>query len=349
MVGPTGVRGLAIRRVRWVARRNGPPRGFWTSARVESGREHAAMSTPSLVSDTDPRTVPGNGGLPKVVLLSAGGARAEVYLHGAHVTSWIARGRGGRPAVPQRDGEVRDQAAIRGGVPVCFPQFAAQGPLPMHGFARVCDVGSVDAHGRTDAGAARVVLRLADSAATRALWPHAFVAEMCVTVAGARSSCWRSVENVGTDGVRLHRGAAHLPARRRCRAAAVRGLSGARFHDKVLASATTSRPARSCASTARSTASTTPRPEDLALWEPRAHAGYSRLGLSRHRRLEPRCVRNAGQIADLEPGGYARMVCVEAARTLAARARGRIARAGGMPLGRLATPRGALSRPGGPR
>jgi len=40
-----------------------------------------------------PATVlPGRGGLPKAVLTALDGDRAEVYLHGAHVTSWVPAG-----------------------------------------------------------------------------------------------------------------------------------------------------------------------------------------------------------------------------------------------------------------
>ena len=49
-----------------------------------------------------------------------------------------------------------------------FPQFAGQGPLPMHGFART-STWSVDALGDGTA-----TLSLTDSDATRAVWPHAF-------------------------------------------------------------------------------------------------------------------------------------------------------------------------------
>ena len=37
-------------------------------------------------------TLPGTGGLPKVLLSSRDGARAEIYLHGAHLTSWVPAG-----------------------------------------------------------------------------------------------------------------------------------------------------------------------------------------------------------------------------------------------------------------
>jgi glucose-6-phosphate 1-epimerase len=68
------------------------------------------------------------------------------------------------------------QAAIRGGVPVCFPQFNQRGPLadrlPKHGFARNV-AWQADA---TECGAdhARLTLRLSDNPKTRAWWPQAF-------------------------------------------------------------------------------------------------------------------------------------------------------------------------------
>ena len=78
---------------------------------------------------------PGNGGLQKLTLIAADGASAEIYLHGAHVTSWV-------PAAGEERIFLSDKAiygagkAIRSGVPVVFPQFAEMGPLPKHGFAR---------------------------------------------------------------------------------------------------------------------------------------------------------------------------------------------------------------------
>jgi glucose-6-phosphate 1-epimerase len=68
------------------------------------------------------------------------------------------------------------QAAIRGGVPVCFPQFNQRGPLadrlPKHGFARNV-AWQADAP-ELDPEQARLTLRLSDNAQTRAWWPQAF-------------------------------------------------------------------------------------------------------------------------------------------------------------------------------
>jgi glucose-6-phosphate 1-epimerase len=77
-------------------------------------------------------------GLPACELALPSGDRLVVALHGAHVLSWVSDGQERLYLSPQSilDG----QAAIRGGVPVCFPQFNQRGPmaerLPKHGFAR---------------------------------------------------------------------------------------------------------------------------------------------------------------------------------------------------------------------
>lgn len=112
---------------------------------------------------------PGLGGLPRLLLHTADGAHAEIYLHGAHVASWVPAGDEERLYVSEL-AEFRPGAAIRGGIPVIFPQFSGRGPLPRHGFARVTswELAAVET---TAQGITSAHFRLQASAATRQLWP----------------------------------------------------------------------------------------------------------------------------------------------------------------------------------
>jgi glucose-6-phosphate 1-epimerase len=82
--------------------------------------------------------VPGQGGLPKVRVVTAE-ASGEIYLHGAQVTSWKPAGRQDVLWLSQKS-MWQDGQPIRGGVPICFPWF---GPnrndalAPSHGLARL--------------------------------------------------------------------------------------------------------------------------------------------------------------------------------------------------------------------
>ena len=112
--------------------------------------------------------------LPAVELALPQGDTLRVTLHGAQVLSWVSGGQERLYLSPQSlmDG----QAAIRGGVPVCFPQFNHRGPqaerLPKHGFARnVAWLADVPELGSEHA---RITLRLNDNFQTRAWWPQAF-------------------------------------------------------------------------------------------------------------------------------------------------------------------------------
>lgn len=137
----------------------------------------------------------GRGGLPFLALGTSDGATADIYLHGAHITSW--RPAGGEEALFLSDRAVFAAGeAIRGGVPVVFPQFSDRGPLPKHGFARTLTwewVNEDEAH-----TAERAVLRLTDSPATRALWPQEFTLELTVTPRESALTIEISVENRGT-------------------------------------------------------------------------------------------------------------------------------------------------------
>ena len=132
---------------------------------------------------------------PILTLRADDGATAEIHRHGAHVTSW-------RPV----DGEERlylsaasefgGDAAIRGGIPVIFPQFAAEGSLPRHGFARI-STWSLGGVCRAADGAAELDMVLRDSPETRAIWDAAFKAVLSVRVIGRQMTIRLAVENVG--------------------------------------------------------------------------------------------------------------------------------------------------------
>lgn len=68
-------------------------------------------------------------------------ATATVYLQGAHVAAWQPKGQ--QPVIfVSRKSEFAPGKAIRGGVPIAFPWFAARHdgkPGPSHGFARIQD------------------------------------------------------------------------------------------------------------------------------------------------------------------------------------------------------------------
>jgi glucose-6-phosphate 1-epimerase len=110
-----------------------------------------------------------------IVLHGDDGAILRVQPYGAHVTSWITPGGGEQLYLSERTA-LDGRTPVRGGIPVIFPQFAGEGPLPRHGFARTqpWQVAEVAATGPSP----YAVLELADNEVTRAVWPHAFLAQL---------------------------------------------------------------------------------------------------------------------------------------------------------------------------
>ena len=122
-----------------------------------------------------------------VGLHNAAGDHAVVSLHGAQVMSWTPAGEAeqiytsalSRPAPGK---------AVRGGVPVCFPQFAERGPLPKHGFARTSRWEVVaPAADRAPVAEARFQL---DSSMVPGRWDHGF----CLLLAVRLGPRWLEME-----------------------------------------------------------------------------------------------------------------------------------------------------------
>lgn len=168
----------------------GEPAGAGSSAADE--RPFVAFTNPVPDNNLDIHAT-GRAGLPTLTLAHPSGASAEVYLHGAHVASWIPAG-GEEALFLSRAAHFGGASAIRGGVPVIFPQFAQQGALPKHGFARNRRWELVG-----EPGPGTATLRLRDDAETRALWPHAFQLELTVELQADSLRMAMRVENTGDD------------------------------------------------------------------------------------------------------------------------------------------------------
>lgn len=255
-------------------------------------------------------TISGHNDLPKVILSAADGAQAEIFLQGAHVTRWRLPD-GGERLYLSPAAEYRPGAAIRGGVPIIFPQFAGRGPLPKHGFAR--SLPWTFAGATAQAGTATARFRLSADDATQRIWPHDFQAELSVTVGGSDLALTLTIVNRGeipcsfTAALHTYLAVTDLAH------ASVTGLHGVRYADST---------AGGVESVDASPAVIFGREVDRIYFDApqdlRLALGDSRATLVRSAGFPDAVVWNPGPVkgaalADLEPEGYRRFVCVEAA------------------------------------
>ncbi len=173
----------------------------------------------------------GNGGLPKV-RVTGPVAEGEIYLHGAHVTSW-------RPSAADEvlfvstTSRWQDGVAIRGGVPICFPWFGdkADDPkAPPHGFVRT-KPWHLDAI--TSSGdAVTVTMSTGSDEATRQWWPAEF---RLIYRASFGSELSLELELLNTGPTALHfEEALHAYHRvGNVRTAHLEGLNGIHYLDKT--------------------------------------------------------------------------------------------------------------------
>ena len=175
-----------------------------------------------------PHVIPDH--LPSTHIVAPDGASAIVMHDGGHVVSWIPAGETVNRLYLSDNSSYGPGHAIRGGIPVIFPQFGPFGSLKQHGFARNCRfsprVSPVELP-----GIARLVL--SDSAHTRALWPHTFELGVTVLIAKNVLSVVLSVANTG-DAMFTFTAALHTYfGMRSAFQAHVDGLSGLRYRDAL--------------------------------------------------------------------------------------------------------------------
>ena len=137
----------------------------------------------------------GVDGQTRAILNHSYGSSVEVYLLGATVTSWQTPDFG-EILYLSPDADFEEGKAIRGGIPLVFPQFGP-GKLPSHGFARNNLWNVVKSSGAGD-DPVSVSFSLKHSPATSAVWPHEFELEYTVTLTPWLITSW-SVKNTGSS------------------------------------------------------------------------------------------------------------------------------------------------------
>lgn len=254
-------------------------------------------------------------GLPCVRLHGDDDASALIALHGAHLLSWKT----GHSSVGNAPADGRERlflserarfaegAAIRGGIPVIFPQFAGRGPLPKHGFARTLPwrFAGVDQ---------RATFELTHGPATAA-WPRAFTLRLQIGLGAGALAIALEVINTGDEAFDFTAALHSYLAVDDVEAAALHGLDGCRYEDSVEDGA-----ARQQAHDVLRFTGEVDRIYGAPSRPLVLHDGPHRTTIEQHGFADT-VVWNPGAalaatIADLAPHEYRRFVCVEAGQVL---------------------------------
>ena len=237
------------------------------------------------------------------------GDQAIVALQGAQLLSWKpANGPERLYLSPQAVFDGR--TAIRGGVPVCFPQFNQRGPLPKHGFARNHRWAPVPA---TETPGT-VVLALRDDEETRRLWPHAFNARLEIVLQPQAVTIAFFVENSGSTAFEFTLALHSYLKTADVGVSRLHGLAGLPVWDSV----DDTHPAPLPAGEALAFDGETDRVYQAAAAPLTLVDGLGELSIAQDPVFGQTVVWNPGaelcaRLADMPDDGYRHMVCVEAA------------------------------------
>ncbi|XP_060556805.1 uncharacterized protein LOC132717369 [Ruditapes philippinarum] len=114
----------------------------------------------------------------EVFLKGKEGSECTINLHGATVTSW--KNKGEEILFCSEKALLDGSKAVRGGIPLVFPNFGPWTLGPQHGFARIKKWREDDAASQSGDGACSKVFVLEDDEETRKLWNERFRLEYTV-------------------------------------------------------------------------------------------------------------------------------------------------------------------------
>lgn len=125
------------------------------------------------------------------------GDSASIYPHGAHLRSWKTADGKERIFVSEK-ARLQEGKAIRGGVPIIFPQFNERGNTVRHGFARHVCWRPLTLETLQD-GSVKSSYELLDNVETQKLWPFSFRALYNVVLSKGRLEMSLSIQNTSDE------------------------------------------------------------------------------------------------------------------------------------------------------
>ncbi len=164
----------------------------------------------------------GLGGLP-VIHIASSWSRAEIYLHGAHITDFHKTGE--HPLLfVSGSSKFEVGQAIRGGIPIIFPWFGARNGHPAHGTARITE-WEITAADVIHDGSVKVVFQMPDvenlAVSYQVIVGESLGLQLAVTNRGETEAtfenCLHTYFHVGD-----------------VQSASIHGLKDSRYFDKVL-------------------------------------------------------------------------------------------------------------------
>ncbi|MGB7980045.1 MAG: hypothetical protein WCF36_04550 [Candidatus Nanopelagicales bacterium] len=161
-----------------------------------------------------------------LVTAEAPGVRITACNRGAHLMTWTTHGVERLWMSPLSG--CGGASAIRGGVPVLFPQFGTFGPLAKHGFARTAQWTPLPV--TSTAQSAELSFELTDTPETRAVWPHEFHARLAIEASADTVAMALTVTNVGAETAHFT-GGLHTYLAVADPQATISGLAGCRCWD----------------------------------------------------------------------------------------------------------------------
>jgi len=243
-------------------------------------------------------------------------ATVTVVLQGAHVSAWTTEA-GHSPIYMSPTAVFAEGKALRGGVPICFPQFSDMGPLAQaHGVARNHLWELVEKAEGGEASTAVFSFKPTDAELVKAL--AGLVPQFTVRIAGEQLSMDLKMTNVGAETAKftaaLHtyfsvsdiaklrisgvldtcRFADNLQARKMCDPAKIAEID--KEVDRIYQAAAGGPVVLHDAGTGVSLEISQRGFQDVVLWNP--------------------WIEKAKRLADLPDDGYTKFVCVEAAAAL---------------------------------